>query len=128
MKQKTKNITRQKLIGPTKSRPTTGEVQEPIDAIKRLNLTADDEKIYNKMIKLYNKLCSDDVTFNLFVCSPTTFKPFNFYRICDPSDTNRWNKAQENMYFLMYNFLCHVGYIKSLENSGYLTLTDKGSH
>ena len=80
------------------------------------------KKLYKKMVKIYDKLCKDDISFSLVFSSPTEHKPSHFFRICEPSEQERFRKASYSVFSQMFCFLEWNGFIQHLEANKVLTL------
>ncbi len=60
-------------------------------------------------------MCGKDITFSLTFLTKTEMKPFMFYRLCDPLDQTRYQKAAYYLFNKMHLFLTWAGFYQNLE-------------
>jgi len=101
------------------------------DTIRDKNLagaTENDGIFYDSMVALYKLLCEKDVAFNFTFLLPESRKSVCFFRSCEPDDKQKYEDLNDRLAWAMYQFLCWVGSIKSLEKMGYIKILPKGEH
>lgn len=103
------------------------EANQPDVTMARRCLPQDVE-LYTSMSGLYEALCGQKISFSLFFTGQETGHTYLFYRMVELADQQQWLKITNSQLAQMYSFLCDAGFIKHLQNQGYLTLTEKGQH
>lgn len=101
------------------------------DVLKNLDakgLSENSIKLYDEMNIIYKQLCEKDICFSLTFVTKDEYKPFNFYRVCDVNNQERFQKSLFIMMDAMYHFISWGGFIKFLESYGILTINKKGEH
>lgn len=101
-------------------------IQPNVDIARRC--LPQDVELYTSMSGLYDALCERKISFSLFFTGQETGETYLFYRMTELLDQKQWQKITNSQMAKMYSFLCSAGFIKHLENHGYLTLTEKGQH
>ena|ERR1044072_2554308 len=81
-----------------------------------------DRANYDYMNNIYKQLCKRDSSFVLCFISPESFKPFIFYRLCEPDKQDKYQRVCGNLLGKIWNFLHWTGYVNFLEELGEIKL------